>query len=86
MKIYQWSAKAQEYGEIYLPDYNFVANPNAVKDINQKAVCPNCLKSFTLGDGFVSKIYQNEYGLGYAICPCCHKKEVERLKQLEEGK
>ena len=52
-------------------------------DMEKIVKCPNCNKDMKFGDGYTSRQYHNNIGLGYAVCEKCYEEE---WKQYQENK
>lgn len=74
MKLRKWNYKTKTYKFVVVPDGNYKVYSD---DMDEIVNCPHCHKEFKFGNGYTSRVFHNEYGLAYAVCPECYKKEME---------
>ena len=55
-------------------------------DMNQKINCASCGKKIRFGECYTSMEIHNVWGFGYAVCPECHQKEIERRLERARDK
>lgn len=76
MQLRKWDYAAHEYKTFEVPDeWNVTLwSPSMLTMVN----CPHCGRKLAYGDSYTSLEIHNEFGLGYAVCEDCYKKELER--------
>jgi hypothetical protein len=70
--VVKWDSDKQEYEDYTLPEGSSLYET----DMNKIVSCACCGKKLKFGNCYTSRTIYNTYGLGYAICKNCHRKEV----------
>lgn len=70
MLIRKWDENKKEYEPYEVPnDWKLLL---LCDDMNEIINCVNCGSKMTFGDGYTSKRYHNNYGMGYYECEKCY--------------
>lgn len=76
MTMQRWNNKKGEYETYEVPaDWQCKLYED---DMNQKISCASCGKEERFGACYTSMEIHNSMGFGYAVCPECYQKEIER--------
>lgn len=76
MKMLNWNNEKGEYELYDVPaDWECKLYED---DLNQKINCASCGKEERFGECYPSMEIHDVWGLGYAVCPECYQKEIER--------
>lgn len=76
MIIQKWNNEKGEYEPYEVPaDWQCKLYED---DMNQKISCASCGKEKRFGECYTSMEIHNSMGFGYAVCPECYQKEIER--------
>ena len=73
--IRKWNYDTRQYDPYEVPeDWNI---PLYCEDLETVINCVNCGEKVLYGDCFTSLVLHSAHGLGYAVCPECHEKEIK---------
>lgn len=75
MILRKWDYETHEYQHYKIPNDWKVTTYSTMDDIIH---CAQCGKRIKFGDGFSSLEIHTWLGLGYTVCPDCHKAEMDR--------
>lgn len=76
MKMLKWNNEKGKYELYDVPaDWQCKLYED---DMNQKINCASCGKEIRFGECYTSMEIHNVWGFGYAVCPECYQKEIER--------
>lgn len=85
MIIQKWSYKDRQYHDYDIPDTWNV--PLIPLDFNETVNCVNCGDALPFDRCYTSKKYHTAMGMGYSVCPTCHRKEaLEELMGMKRRK
>ena len=77
----KWNYELHEYEPMIVPaKWNCKMFSN---DMSEIVRCPHCGASLPFGDTFTSLEVHNEVGMGYAVCPGCHREEIKRKLEAQ---
>ena len=68
---YRWDFFERDYTPVKISDGCRIIS----FDMNEEVTCPNCQKKFKYGDGYTSRRWHSEGGMGYSVCQECYKEE-----------
>ncbi len=77
MKARKWISEKHHYEDCEISDNCSLFET----DMDKEVECVCCGKKVKYGDTYVSKIYHNRVGLGYAECEKCYFKMGENKRQ-----
>ena len=76
MLVNKWNDKEHKYFPHEIPDSWHISLIEF--DMDKKINCVNCGKEIYFGDGYTSRRYHTDKGLGYMECKTCYFKYCER--------
>ena len=73
--IRKWNYDTKQYDPYEVPeDWNI---PLYCEDLETVINCVSCGKKTLYGACYTSIVLHSDLGLGYAVCPECHEKELK---------
>ena len=76
MKMLKWNDAKGKY-ELYEVPADWECRL-AEEDMDKIVNCASCGKEIRFGECYTSMEIHNVWGFGYAVCPECYQKEIER--------
>lgn len=84
IKMLKWNDAKGEYEPYDVPaDWEYKLYED---DLNQKINCASCGKEIRFGECCTSMEIHDVWGFGYAVCPECYQKEIERRLEWARDK
>lgn len=73
MIVNKWNFKTREYEKVEIPDNRKICLYS--NNMNEIIQCISCGNELKFGDGYTSRLYHAEMGLGYCVCHNCYEEE-----------
>lgn len=70
MTVNKWDSKKKKYNKVNIPSDWKISTFEF--DMNTIVNCVNCGKEVVFGDGYTSRRYHTEMGMGYSECEECY--------------
>lgn len=84
MEMQKWNNEKGEYEPYDVPaDWQCRL---AEEDMDKIVSCAGCGKKMRFGECYTSMEIHDKWGFGYAVCPECYQKEIERRLERARDK
>lgn len=80
----KWNSEKGEYEPYSVPN-NWIC-PLYCEDMQRVVNCASCGKIIRYGSSYTSQEIHNSHGLGYTVCPECHREEMKRRMERAKAK